>query len=471
MPQRPIEILSAEDIGQIHDTTVKILGEVGVDFPHEDALAIFRKHGVKVDGRRVYLTEDQLMDALKAAPAQFTVRARNPERNVTIGDGKPVFAPGYGAPFLVDAEVGKRIPTLGDYHNLVKLAHQLPNQAMTGHLLVEPGDVSAGSAHLHMLYAHMLHSDKPFVGSGEGAVGATHTIEMLEILFGEEVRREPLVVGLINPLSPLGYSTDMLSAVLVYARHRQPLVFASLVMAGSTGPITLAGVLALQNAELLAGIVLTQLISPGTPVVIGSTSTNIDMKTGALAIGGPELSMMIIAHVQMARHYGLPARSGGSLTDSSMPDGQAGFESMASMLTTVNSGADFVLHAGGILSSYLAFSYEKLVLDDEMCGMLLHYREGIPVSPETLAYDVIARVGPAGNFLAEDHTVERCRSEFWAPAVVDRRGLDNWMAAGRETAVDRARRRWQRLVAEHQDPDLDASIARQLSDYMQAHAS
>jgi trimethylamine--corrinoid protein Co-methyltransferase len=240
-------------------------------------------------------------------------------------------------------------------------------------------------------------------------------------------------------------------------------------MAGSTGPVTLAGLLAMQNAELLAGIVLTQWISPGMPVVFGSTSTNIEMKSGALCIGSPELSQMVAAHAQLARRYGIPSRSGGSLTDASFPDAQAGFESMMALLTTANSGVDFVLHAAGILSAYLAFSYEKFVLDDELCGMIRHLHQGIVVEPATLAYDVAAGVGPGGNYLMETHTVKRCRKEFWKPDLCDRSGLEAWMQGGRQDAIARARTRWQRLVAEHEDPPLGEVTARQLQAYVEAN--
>jgi trimethylamine--corrinoid protein Co-methyltransferase len=273
-------------------------------------------------------------------------------------------------------------------------------------------------------------------------------------------------MGLVNSLSPLGYSAGMLEALLEYARWGQPLVLAALMMAGATGPITLAGVLAVQTAELLAGIVLTQLINPGTPVIFGSTSTNIDMKSGALVIGSPELSQVVVAQTQLARYYGLPSRSGGALTDASFPDAQAGFESMMSLLTAVNAGVDFVLHAGGILSSYLAFSFEKFVLDDEMCDMVRRLHRGITVTPDTLAYEVAASVGPGGNYLMKMHTVERCRTEFWQPSLCDRDGLEAWMQGGKPTAVDRARRRWQTLVAEHEDPPLDETTARQLQAYV-----
>ncbi|HET89218.1 MAG TPA: trimethylamine--corrinoid methyltransferase [Chloroflexi bacterium] len=462
------QILSAEEIEHIHHTSMQILEHVGVSFPDDEAIAVFKKQGVKTDGHLVYLKERQVMNAIKRVPQQFTILARNPERSVTVGAGEPVFAPAYGAPFLVDYKTGKRSPTLDDYHSLVKLAHALPNQDMSGHLLVEPEGVPA--PHLAMLHAHILHSDKPFIGSTVGKMGAQHTLEMARILFGADVVKENFVtIGLINSLTPLGYSNEMLVALMEFARNRQPVIIAALAMAGSTSPITLAGTLAVQTAELLAGIVLTQFVSPGTPAVFGSTSTNIDMRSGALAIGSPELSQMIAAHAQIARYYGLPSRSGGALTDASTPDAQAGFESMLSLVTTISSGIDFVLHAGGILSSYLAFSYEKLTLDDEMCGMVRRYRQGIAVNPETLSYDVIAQIGVGGNFLMETQTLKRCRSEFWQPHLCDRGGLEAWMQGGRETALDRAHRRWQKLVAEHQDPVLDETTARQLDAFVTAH--
>jgi trimethylamine--corrinoid protein Co-methyltransferase len=451
---------------------MRLLADVGVKFLDDEAIAVFRKHGIKTDGRTVYLSEEQVMRALEVAPSRFTIRARDPDKSVVVGDGTPVFVPGYGAPFLVDYEKGKREPTMEDYHNIARLAQALPNQDMSGYLLIEPRDIPPETAHLNMMHANIVHSDKPFMGAVEGKAGASHAMEMASILFGEDVVKErPVTIGLINSLSPLRYGHEMVEALMEYARWRQPVIIAALAMAGSTAPITLAGVLAVQNAELLAGVTLTQLISPGTPVVYGSTSTNIDMKTGALALGGPELSLMIAAHAQIARYYGLPSRSGGALTDASSPDAQAGFESMLGLLTTVNSGVDFVLHAAGILSSYLAFSYEKFVLDDEMCGMVRRFRRGIAITPETLAYEVIAKVGPGGNFLMEMHTIKRCRDEFWQPAVCDRGGLEAWMADGRPDAVARARRRWQQLLAEHEDPPLDAMTARQLQAFVEEHSS
>ena len=465
-------VLSEADVEAIHNTSMKLLGEVGIAFHSDEAIAIFKKHGVKTDGNLVYLTETQVLKAVESAPAQFTIRARNPDKSVTVGDGEPVFVPGYGAPFLIDYEVGKRSPTMEDYDNLVRLADALPNQDLSGHLLVQPSDVPPETAHLWMLRSNMVHSDKPFVGSAEGAEGARHTMEMSSILFGESkdsLAENPVTIALLNTLSPLSFSQDMAEALLEYARWRQPVVIAAAAMAGATAPITLAGMLAQQNAEILAGITLAQLVSPGTPVVYGATSTNMDMKSGVMAIGSPELSLMVVATAQMARRYGLPSRSGGSLTDSHIPDARAGLESMLGLVTAINGGIDIIIHAGGILSSFLAFSYEKFVLDDEMCGMVRRLRQGIEVTPETLSYEVIADIGPGGNFLMAPNTLERFRTEFWQPALFAREDIESWQAAGRPDAMQKARQRWQKLLAEHEDPPLEPIVLRQLNEYVEQH--
>ena len=465
------EFLSATDIEKIHHTSMMLLANVGVQFPQEEAIAVFKKHGVNTDKHTVFLSEKQVMTAVHLAPAQFTLHARNPARNVTIGQGEPVFVPAYGAPFLIDPSGDKRLPTLEDYHNLARLAHALPNQDVSGHLMVQPQDISPHGSYLNLLYANIIHSDKPFMGSVLGLPGSRHTLEMAAILFGKKAREVPVTIGLINSLSPLEYSADMVEALMEYARTGQPVIIMGISMAGATGPITLAGRLAQQNAEILAGLTLTQLITPGTPVVYGSGSTIMDMQSGGLSIGNPEAAAGVAAAAQLARHYQLPSRSGGALTDAHTPDAQAGFESMFVLLATVNSGIDFVLHAAGILSSFLTFSYEKFVLDDEMCGLVRHYRRGLAVTPETLAYEVIAKVGPGGHFLLEDHTFERCRREFWRPAISQRSDLTVWQNNGRQSSVARARQRWQQLLAEHQDPPLDKTTARQLQTFVAKHST
>lgn len=467
-----IEFLAPEEVTAIHEASMALLSKTGVAFHSEKAIATFKEHGVEVAGNLVYLQEKQVMEAVAAAPAQFTIRGRQPDKDVVVGGNSLIFVPGYGAPFILEPEVGRRSPTLDDYHRLIRLADVLPNQDLSGHMLVLPSDVPEGTAHLHMNYAAMIHSDKPFLGSTESALAANQTMEMAAISFGEatdSLRERPVTVALVDSLSPLQYSQEMIEALMTYASWGQAIMIAALVMAGATGPITLAGVLAQQNAEILAGVTLAQFVRPGTPVIYGATSTNMDMKSGALAIGSPELSIIASASAQMARYYGLPSRCGGALTDANSPDAQAGFESMFSLLTAANSGADIVLHAAGILSSFLAFSYEKFVIDDEVCGMVRRYHQGIAVNQETLAVEVTNKVGPGGNFLREPHTVSRCREAFWEPALCDRDGLERWLANGQPSLTQQASKRWQDLLAEQKDPVIDATTKRQLGAYMADH--
>ena len=301
----------------------------------------------------------------------------------------------------------------------------------------------------------------------ENALVVRHTMEIVRMVFGSDPGDEPATLGVISSLTPLRYSREMAGALVAYAREGQALLVANLAMAGTTAPITLAGMLAMQNAEMLAGIVLSQLVKPGTPVIYEATSTNVDMRTGALVIGSPDLAQVAAAHMQLVRYYGLLSRGSGALTDANYPNAQAGLESMMGMLTVVNSGADFVLHAAGILSSYLAFSREKFVIDDETSGQVRRFHHPLVVDEDTLAYDAVARVGPGGHFLMEDEMLERCRTAFWEPEVSDRTRLDEWTETGRPTTVDRAIERWQRLVAAHEDPTLEKVTARQLAAFIE----
>jgi trimethylamine--corrinoid protein Co-methyltransferase len=465
------ELLTADEVVEIHGTSMHILEEVGVLFPHPQALATFARHGCRIDGKRVYLSERQVMDAVAMAPVQFTLHARDPAKNVVFGDGVPVLAPASGAPFVKEPGGGVRRPSLADCQNLARLVHLLPEMHLTGHVIVMPADIPTDRAYLHVLHACMVHSDKPFAGGVGNEIEAIHSMEMASILFAEEIGDRAVVLGGVNSLTPLGYSHEMLGAMLIYAERGQPLMIGSAAMAGGTAPITLAGELAVQNAELLAGVVLTQLVRPGTPIAYASASGNMDMQTAGLSVGSPEFSMLTAAHAQLARFYGLPCKCGGALTDAHVPDFQAGFESMFGLLTALNCGADYVVHAAGILSSFRSFSYEKFVLDAEMCSMLLRYQQGFEVVPDTLAYDVIAKVGPGGNYLTEIHTVRRCRSEFWKPSVLRRESLETWLAAGQRGAEERAGSRWRDLLAGHQDPPLDKLVVRQLQRFMETHGA
>jgi trimethylamine--corrinoid protein Co-methyltransferase len=348
------ELLTNERVEQIHETSIRILTQIGVEFGYPPALEMLKKGGARVEGQRVFFSERLIEEQIDKAPGKFRLYARDPEKDVIVGGENTVFTPGYGAPFVTELNSGRRKGTLKDFVNFVKLTGASTNQDICSGTVIEANDVPHEIRHAQMLYTAMKYSDKCFMGSTMGAQGAKDSIRMASILFGSEAQlaEKPRFISILCSLTPLKYDVRMLGALMEYARAGQPQLISSLSIAGSTGPVTLAGNLALQNAEILAGIVLAQLVREGTPVIFAGASSNTEMRSGALSIGSPEMALNTAATAQLARYYNLPSRSGGAVCDAKIPDAQAGYESMMSLLMAQVSGIHFVLHTAGILDSY-----------------------------------------------------------------------------------------------------------------------
>jgi trimethylamine--corrinoid protein Co-methyltransferase len=442
------EILTKTQVEKIHETSLQILGEIGLDFGHPPALEVLKKGGAKVDGQRVFFPSRLVEAQIKKAPRRFTLHARNPKNNVVVGGSNTVFAPGYGAPFVTDLEHGRRKATLKDFENFVKLTGGSANQDILSGTVVEPTDAPYEIRHALMIYTAVKYSDKCVMGSTMGARAARDCIQMAAILFGsrDQIETAPGITGIIGPLTPLKYDTRMLGALMEYAAAGQPPLIASLAIAGATGPVTLAGNLALQNAEVLAGIVLAQLVREGTPVIFGGASSNTEMRNGTLSIGSPEMAMNTAATAQMARYYKLPVRGGGAVCDAKSPDAQASYESMMSLSMAQACGINFVLHSAGILESYNCMSYEKFIIDDEICGMVKRIQRGIEVNPDTLALDVIKEVGPGGHFLDKDHTFKHFRTEFYQPRLSNRDDFVTWQANGSPQSMETAHKKYKEFI-------------------------
>jgi trimethylamine---corrinoid protein Co-methyltransferase len=460
-------VLTEEQVQMIHDQSIKLLTEIGMDFEYEPALEVFKKEGLKIEGNRVCFTKEFIEAKVKLAPSQFTLHARNPEKNVVCGGDNIIYMPGYGSPFIHEVDGTRRKTTMQDFENFAKLAGASKNLHMTGGTMAEPQDVQDGTRHFEMLYSSIKNSDKCFMGSAEGRERAEDCIDIASILFGgkDVIKEKPVLISLINSLTPLKYDERMLGALVAYAEAGQAVVIASLVMAGSTGPAALAGTLSLQNAEVLAGIALAQSINPGTPVVYGSTSALSDMHSGSLSIGSPECALFISASAQLARFYDVPSRSGGGLNDSKIVDAQAGYESMMTLMATTVTGINFVLHTAGILQNFNAMSYEKFMMDDEMAGMLLHYMKGYNFDEEGMAFDVIAKVGPGGHFLTQKHTRKNHKREFRATELSDRLAYDTWAREKLDTN-QRAYKKWQEVLASYVPPALDENTDTKLQEYI-----
>jgi len=462
------EYLSQDDLQQIHSSALRVLESVGIDFLYEPAVDLLAKAGCKVEGRRVFFPPKLVEEQTAKAPSQFTLYARNAEKNVVIGAEHIAYVPCYGAPLVNNLDEGRRDSTLNDFVNFVKLTHASCYQDITGGLMAEPNDIPIARRGAEMLYAAMRYSDKPFMGGVLGAEAADESIAAAAIVFGsrEEMAAKPPFISILGSRSPLSYDDRMLSAMMTYARAGLPQLISALSIAGATGPVTMEGTLVVQLAEILAGITLVQLVREGTPVVIGGQSTSAAMRYGTLSIGAPEMAINTAATAQLARFYNLPSRSGGALTDSKTCDSQAGSESMMGQLMSTLSGINFVLHSAGMLETYMVASYEKFILDDEICGMCKRIKAGENITEERLAVELIREVGPGGEYLTHEHTFRNFRREFFQPTLADRGNFGNWVKSGAIDIERRANAKWKEILADYTEPELPADVERDLRKFV-----
>ena len=448
------QYLKDEDLNAIHTASMAILETAGVLFHHPQVREGLAAAGARVDGERVYLDRRLVSSLLESAPTRFLLRAREPEKSVTVGDGT-CLGPGYGAPFVRSEAGGRRKALMEDYDNFVRLVASSPVLDVNGGVLVEPSDVPASVRHVAMMASAIRGSGKPLIGITKGQREARDAITMTRAALG--AGESPCLIGLVNVNTPLVYDPNMLGALVEYAREGEALIIASLAMAGATAPCSVAGTLALQNAEVLAGICATQALRPGCPVVYGSVSSVADMRYGSLSMGAPEASAMAAATVQMARYYRLPSRTGGSVTDSMLPDAQAGAESAMAMMASVLSGVNFVLHACGILESFMTMSYEKFMLDEEFVSMLKFLAEPPAFDEESLAVGLTVQMGPGSHFLTTEHTLRHFR-DMWRPGLFTRGNFDVWRMAGSKDVRDKAREAWQSRLSAYSPPPLDSQV-------------
>ncbi len=461
------DMLNQEGIERLHRASTRILAEFGIDFYDAEIRDILQAHGATVRGETVFFEPGLIASYIAQAPRQFTQLARNPANNVTIGGNQIIFAPVYGPPFVQDRERGRREATLADFQNFVKLAYLSPYIHHSGGTIVEPTDEPVSTRHLDMILSHITYSDKAFMGSVTSAANAADSVAMAEIVFGSAaIRQQPGLLSLINVSSPRRYDERMLGAIKVYARARQGLIITPFILAGAMGPTAIAGTLAQQNAEALAGIALTQMIEPGTPVVYGSFLTNIDLQSGSPVFGSPESQIGLYASAQLARRYGLPFRGGGMFSSSKLPDAQAGYESIMVMLPTMMARTNFVLHAAGWLENGLVAGYEKFVLDCEILGMLHVWARGLDLSDEALAFDAIAEVPPGGHYLGTAHTLRHFRTAFYRADLFDYTSAEQWELNGAEDSYARAAGKVTQLLSGYEPPALDPALAEALQEFV-----
>lgn len=455
-----IAVLNTAEIEEIHEASLQILGETGIVINSEEARLLLRKHGAKSDGKLVFFPRGLIGEALKLCPESFLLKSRNRESSVKIGNGSLVLEPARGIVFIADSRGKRRQSTSADVVNFMKLVQTSEVLALSSAGMALPGDLPVEARPAFSLISAAIYTDKPLPGITLNAGPTSECLELAEIVF--EGREDNVVLGTVCPTSPLSYDVNELEAMFLYARKRQPLCITACAMAGTAGPPTLAGMLALNNAEVLAGITLLQLINPGNPVVYGNLSSITDMRQANMATGAPEGALLQLGACQLARNYQIPFRGGGALSDAKSVDYQAGYESMLNLMVTMLAGFDYVPQVVGVLDSYMSVSYEKFMLDEELVMAVKRLIRGFNVDSQSLMTGLVNRVGPGGNFLATEETAAIFRREYWQPPLANRQPQALWAATGSPESPERAMELCRKRLGSYQRPHLSPKIEKAL---------
>ena len=469
-PFRPLEILSDDQIESIHQASLRILSEIGIEVLGDRALEAFEGAGATVDTatRRVRLDPAQTETLIASAPATFTLHARNPERDLEFGGSNLVFSSVGGPAFVSDLDRGRRAGNYADFVDFVRIIGALDVIHQEGGGPLEPNDLPVETRHLDMYRTFAVELDKTWQCLGFGARPVDDAIEVTCLIRGvdrDTLVNEPSLMTIINTNSPLRLDGPMGDGLMEMALHGQPVVATPFTLAGAMSPVSLAGALAQQNAEALFLVALAQVVRPGAPMVYGAFTSNVDMRTGSPAFGTPESVKGQLASGQLARRYGLPWRSSNA-TASNVVDGQAAYESEMAVWGAVMGGVNLLYQGAGWLEGGLTASYEKLVLDAEILQMLAEVLQPLEVDDASLGFDAIADVGPGGHFFGTAHTLARYETAFYRPLVSDWRNFETWQADGARTVTERANAAWKRLLAEAVPPALDPAILEALDAFV-----
>ena len=461
------EVLSEEAMATLDKGWRKLMTEIGVEFMDSRALDLFKAAGQRVEDHTVFLDPDFVLEQVAKAPAEFDVQARNPENNIHIGGDAMAFGAVYGPPFVREGEV-RRDATMEDFRNFTKLAQSFPVLDSAGGVICEPSDTPLDSRHLDMTYALQTLTDKVYMGNVVSGGNAADTIAMTSILFGsrEAIEQTPATISLINCNSPLRWDDRMLEAQFEYSAANQPVVLTPFLLMGAMSPVTIPAALVQQITEALSGIALSQLIRPGAPVIFGSFLSNIDMQSGSPTFGTPESGLGLLCTGQIARHFGLPFRTGGGLTSSQVPDAQAGYEALMTMLPTFLAGANWVMHSAGWLEGGLVAGYEKFIIDIELLQMLQVEFTPLEIDEDSMAFGAHEEVGHGGHFLGAMHTMERFRTCFYRPLLSSSENYERWMRNGGKDAAVRAGEIYRKRLEEYEQPPLDDAVRQELEEYV-----
>ena len=462
-----MDLLDEEQVKRIHDASMDIIEEVGVEFRCDDAIGMWRAAGADVDGVTVRIDREHLMSLVGTAPSSYTMVARDPAHTVTVGDGRTIFTPSYGAPYVLDLDGVRRPGTLQDFRNFTKLNHLSPALHMSGGVVCEPMDVPVPKRHLYMTESLLKYSSKPFMGAVTSMDRAEDSLHMAGIVFGQDFVRETTVMtSLANANTPLVWDKTMLDSVRVFAAANQATLFSPFVLGGASTPASTVGAVIQVNIEALTGVAFSQLVRTGAPALYGQWLSTVSMRTGAPQAGTPEICHMNLLTAQMARHYNLPSRCSGSCTSSKMVDAQAGYEAARNMYGVIMAGTNFVLSTTGYLESAMCQSYAKWVLDSEQLELMYRLGSGVSFDGLDEVLDSMRSVPAGGHHLGTEHTLANFQTAFSMPEMMNSDNYEQWLADGSQSAEERAAARCRQMLEEYEEPKLEDHVREELDDYV-----
>jgi trimethylamine---corrinoid protein Co-methyltransferase len=470
VPWAPLEVLTPAQVERILEAAFRVLEEAGLEIRSPAARDVYRRAGALVDDRTqmVRLGRDIVAAQLAQAPERFVLHARNPVRDLHVGGNVVNFGPVNGAPNISDLEGGRRYGDLESFRNILKLTHRLGILHWQGGMVVEPVDVPVAVRHLAAYLAHIEHADIVWAARGVGAVQAEDAIAMSAIEHGcavEELAARPTLMTVTNVNSPRRVDEEILDNIMVMARHGQCVVITPFTLMGAMAPVTLAGALVQQTAEALAIVALCQMLRPGTPCVMGSFTSNVDMRTGSPAFGTPEYVNAALASAQLGRRLRLPVRTS-AVNASPAVDAQSTYETMFSLQAAILSHSHLINHAAGWLEGGLTASLEKIIVDAELLRGWAELLKPLAFGDDELAVETIKAVLPGGHFFGTAHTLARYESAFYRPLLSDWSNFESWTEAGGRDATRRAAGLVKQMLAEYVAPPLDAAVREALAAYV-----
>lgn len=460
-----INTFTRDQAEEIHLATLEVLDRVGVNVFEKEALGLLKQRGAFVDGNRVHIPAWMVKEALATAPSSVLISDRNGAKAMSLHKGEIHYGTGSATQYILDIYDGQCRPTVKqDVANAAKIADGLKNIDFVMAMSLA-SDVPVNDAFVHEFEAMVLNTTKPILFCADNVGDLGSITQMAEIIAGgpEALEGSPFIVLYAEPSSPLQFFKDTAQKLLFCAEKRLPVICGPSVMMGATGPVSAAGSLVIANCEILSGLVIHQLKTKGAPFIYGGGVPPMDMKTLVCSYGAPEEHLTATAITSMAQYYQLPVFTTSGCSDAHVFDQQAGLEAGFSLLAHGLAGSNLI-HDLGYMGAGALTSMEMMALCDETVGMVKHFLRGVEITSETLALDVIDKVGPGGNFFAEEHTFNNFKKHMFFPELMNRHPYDKWREAGSTTFAIRANERVRSILENHKVPELPKSIVNQVKE-------